>query len=192
MSVASRRGILGLSLLLTMAITLAALISGLPGSNAGGPFTLADGQGKVVRDSDFRGRFMVVFFGYTYCPDVCPSALGKLASVLDRLSRSELDRLAVIFISVDPARDQGTRLTDYGQSFHPHILGLTGTPEQIAAVTKAYGAKFRIVGDTQSGDYAIDHSAFIYLMGPDGRLITTFAHDSSAMTIEQRLKRELQ
>lgn len=145
----------------------------------GGHFELVDGFGRAVNDEDFRGRFLLVYFGYTFCPDVCPTALGKLSSVLDRLGKEELDKLAVVFISVDPQRDHGARLAEYGKAFHPSITGLTGTREQIDAVTQAYGARYLIAGDMSRDDYAIDHTSIVYVMGQDGVFVTQFTHNAT-------------
>lgn len=154
----------------------------------GGPFTLTDGAGKSVTDADFRGRFLLVYFGYTFCPDVCPTALGKLSSVLDRLDKAQLDRLAVVFISVDPQRDHGTRLAEYGHVFHPIITGLTGTREQIDAVAKAYGARYQFAGDTSRDDYAIDHTSVVYVMDPEGRFMTQFTHNATPEAMLSKLQ----
>jgi protein SCO1/2 len=151
-----------------------------PGFLPGGPFTLHDGNGATVHDTDFLGRYLLVYFGYT--------ALGKLSSVLDRLSKEELDRLAVVFISVDPQRDHGERLSDYGKAFHPIITGLTGSREQIDAVAKAYGARYEFAGDTTRDDYAIDHTSIIYVMGPDGRFLTKFTHNATPEAMLAKLQ----
>lgn len=154
----------------------------------GGPFTLIDGNGKVVRDSDFRGRYMLVYFGYTFCPDVCPAALGKLSTVLDRLDKAQLDKLAVLFISVDPERDHGERLADYGKAFHPSIIGLTGSREQIDAAALAYGAQYRFAGDTSRENYAMDHTSVIYVMNPEGKYVTSFTQNMTAEAVLDKLQ----
>lgn len=174
---------------------LAALAAGAAGwwwqdaePRIGGPFVLVDGHGTIVRDSDFRGRFLLVYFGYTFCPDVCPTALGKLSSVLDRLDKTQVEKLAVVFISVDPKRDHGSRLAEYGGAFHPSIIGLTGSREQIDVVAKAYGARYQIAGDINRDDYAIDHTSIIYIMGRDGAFITQFTHNATPEAMLAKLQ----
>jgi protein SCO1/2 len=157
-------------------------------ATSGGPFTLVDGSGATVRDRDFRGRYLIVFFGYSYCPDVCPTALGKLATVLDRLSEKQGGQVAVLFISVDPQRDHGARLTEYAHAFHPRITGLTGTREQIDAVVKAYGARYQFAGDTSRDDYGIDHTTSIYLMDPQGHYVTRFSYNASPESMLAKLQ----
>lgn len=154
----------------------------------GGPFILVDGSGATVTDMDFRGRYLLVYFGYTFCPDVCPTALGELSAAFGRLPDSKLDQIDVIFVSVDPDRDKGEELTKYAQAFHPKFRGLTGTREQIDAAAKAYGAKYEFVGDRQSGDYSIDHTSIIYVMGPDGHYMTRFTHNASPETMVAKLE----
>jgi protein SCO1/2 len=114
----------------------------------GGPFALVDSEGRAVTDADFRGRFMLVYFGFTYCPDVCPTSLTYIAQALDRLG-PDADKVVPVFITVDPERDTPEQLKEYVRHFHPKLVGLTGTPEQIAAAAKAYRvyfAKARVPG----------------------------------------------
>lgn len=145
----------------------------------GGPFSLVDGKGRRYADTDFRGKFLLVYFGYTFCPDVCPTALGELSAALDRLSAAKLEQLQVIFVSVDPKRDFGERLDEYGKAFHERIMGLTGTREEIDAMAAAYGAKYRFAGDPATEDYAIDHTSIVYVMGRDGKFVTQFTHNAT-------------
>lgn len=153
----------------------------------GGPFELKDGNGFKVTDADYRGKFMLVYFGYTFCPDVCPTALGELSVALDRLPQSKLNQLEALFVSVDPDRDGGENLTRYAQAFHPKIRGLTGTRDQIDAAAKAYGARYEFAGDRAGGNYSIDHTSVIYVMGPDGVFRTKFTHNTSPETMFSRL-----
>jgi protein SCO1/2 len=151
----------------------------------GGPFTLADGSGKPVTDQDFRGRFMLIYFGYTHCPDACPTALNNMALALDKLGAAR-NRVAPIFITVDPERDTGQVLVDYVAAFAPDFVGLTGTPEQLGEakrVFKVYAAKH----PTKDGDYDMDHSSAIYLMDPSGRFIGNFTQESSPEEIAAKL-----
>jgi protein SCO1/2 len=153
----------------------------------GGPFTLTDHTGKRVTDQDFRGRTLIVFFGFTFCPDVCPSGLQVIASAIDKLGPKG-QRVTPIFISVDPERDTPAQLASYVQSFHPRLIGLTGTPAEIAAVAKAYRVYVQKVPDPKStAGYTIDHSSIIYVMGPDGAYRTHFTHATSADVIAERL-----
>ena len=151
-------------------------VVGVPdGVKIGGPFSLVDHLGRAVTDRDFRGRFMLIFFGYTFCPDICPTELQTVADAIDRMGPAG-GKVQPIFISVDPERDTVAVLKDYVPNFHPRLAGLTGTKEQVAAVARAYRVFYRKerapgsrVGDADA-DYLMSHSSFIYLVGPDGRL----------------------
>ena len=157
----------------------------------GGPFQLTDQTGKRVTDKDFRGRYTLVFFGFTNCPDICPSALQVMAAALDQLGPKG-QAVTPLFISVDPERDSPRELATYVKSFHPRLVGLTGTPEEIEAVTKAYRVYVKKVADTRSSaGYSFDHSAIIYLMGPDGAYVTHFTATTSADAMAERLAKLL-
>jgi protein SCO1/2 len=158
----------------------------------GGPFSLTDGFGRTVSDKDFLGKYLLVYFGYTFCPDVCPTALGQLSGVLGNLDAGQLEKVEVIFISVDPKRDFGERLAAYGPAFHPKITGLTGKQEEIDRVAAAFGAKYKIAGDPASDDYAIDHTSIIYVIGPDGKFQTQFTHNATPDQILKKLVSVLQ
>ncbi len=146
----------------------------------GGPFTLEDGNGKAVTDKDFRGKYMLVYFGYTFCPDVCPTTLNELADALDHLG-AKAERLQPIFITVDPKRDTPEVVKQYAAAFSPRLIGLTGTSEEIAQVAKAYRVYY---AEHRTGpgpnDYSMDHSSILYLMGPDGRFIAPIRTDESS------------
>ena len=137
----------------------------------GGPFHLTDHTGRRVTEQDFRGRFMLVFFGFTYCPDVCPTALQVMAAALDKIG-AKAEQITPILITVDPERDTPEQLAMYVRSFHPRLIGLTGTPLEIDAVTKAYRVYVRKV--PQENGYTMDHTAIVYLMGKDGRFVAPF------------------
>jgi protein SCO1 len=155
----------------------------------GGPFSLTDTKGNHVTDAGFRGKLMLVFFGYTHCPDVCPTELQNVADVLGKLGAGAKD-LAPIFISVDPARDTPEALSAYLGNFSPQITGLTGTPEEIAAAAKAYRVYFK-KADGSPGDYTVDHSVFVYLMGRDGKYLTHFMFNTPAATMAATIGKHL-
>lgn len=146
----------------------------------GGPFNLDTTSGEPVTSATYAGRPMLVYFGFTHCPDICPSGLQIISAALDKLG-SDAVKVAPLFITLDPERDTGATLGDYLKSFHPQIIGLTGSPAAIASTAKAYRvyAKKVEVGTTP-GDYTIDHSGFMYLMGADGKYVTHFPHNVSA------------
>ena len=154
----------------------------------GGPFTLTDHAGKRVTDQDFRGRYMLVFFGFTYCPDVCPSALQVVSAALNKLG-PKADRFAPVFITIDPERDKPAELSSYVQSFHPRLVGLTGSPEEIDHAVKAYRVYVRKTEDPKSSaGYTFDHTSLIYVMGPDGTYRTHFTHTTNADALAERLE----
>ncbi|MGE5546658.1 MAG: SCO family protein [Solirubrobacterales bacterium] len=157
----------------------------------GGPFTLVDHNGRTVSDADFRGRFMLIYFGYTFCPDVCPTALGTVATALDKLSPAERARITPIFISIDPERDTPAALKDYVAAFHPDLVGLTGSPEQVTPVLKAYKVYSAKVKGADPQAYTMDHSSILYLVGPDGRFVAHFPHGTTADELAAGLHQRL-
>ncbi len=153
----------------------------------GGPFELTNQFGETVRDSDFHGSYMLVFFGYTFCPDVCPTTLTTISTALDMLGDAA-SRVTPIFVTVDPERDTPEYLKDYLQHFHPAIQGLSGSLDQIKKLAKAYGvyyAKVQEGGDAD--DYLMDHTAIVFLMGPDGQYAAHFGHDTTADAMAKKL-----
>lgn len=159
----------------------------------GGPFKLTDQTGKKRSDSEFRGRLMLVFFGYTHCPDVCPTDLQTMSDALDLLGAAG-KKVQPIFITVDPARDTVAQLKDYAGNFHPRLLALTGTPREIAAVAKEYRVYYARVRQSRGSDgldYFMDHSSLTYLMGPDGSYITHFRHGISPKNMAKAIKKHL-
>lgn len=143
----------------------------------GGPFSLTDHEGRTRTERDFKGRYMLIYFGYTFCPDVCPTALQGMTVALDQLEPSSQKRIAPIFITIDPERDTPEQLASYVENFYPGMVGLTGTPEQIAATARAYRVYFGRSKDTESSsDYLMDHSSIVFLMDPDGGYLTHFTH----------------
>ena len=154
----------------------------------GGPFQLVDHDGKPRSDQDFRGRFLLVFFGYTNCITICPIDLDVMGLALDELG-PKADKVQPLFISVDPKRDTPAVLKAFIAQFHPRLVGLTGTSKQVAAVVRAYKvhrAKF-VEEDAGAGDYLVSHSGNMYLMGPDGKFVTLLPHGSSPEFINRTL-----
>ena len=156
-------------------------------SAIGGPFQLIDQNGKPFSDADLKGKWHLIFFGYTHCPDACPTALNEMSLALDRLGMKR-DEVGVVFITVDPERDTPDALKSYVQSFDAPIVALTGSPEAVAQAAKAYRV-FYAKHPRADGDYDMDHSAVIYVMNPEGRFTATFTPDSSADAIVQRLQK---
>jgi len=138
----------------------------------GGPFQLTDQNGKGVTDKNLKGKPTLIFFGYTHCPDVCPTSLFEISEVLRALGK-DADKVNAIFISVDPERDTPATMKDYLSSFDPHLQGLSGDPAEIAKVITSYRVYAKKV-PTKDGDYTMDHTALIYLMDRDGRFVSPF------------------
>jgi protein SCO1/2 len=167
-------------------------LSGNGGNNPisiGGPFTLEDGNGKPVTDRDFRGKYMLVYFGYTFCPDVCPTTLNAVADAMDKLGPAAT-RIQPLFVTVDPKRDTPEVVKQYAAAFGPSIIGLTGSAEQIAQVAKEYRVYY---AEHRTGpgpnDYSMDHSSVLYLMSPDGAFIAPVRADQSGDEIAANLKK---
>jgi len=154
----------------------------------GGPFQLTDHTGKAVTEADYQGKYMLIYFGYTFCPDVCPTSLGIVSDALDMLDPAELDKIVPIFISVDPDRDTPEALADFVPHFHEKMVGMTGTHEQVKAAARAYKAYFAKVNeDDPDGNYLMDHSSITYLMGPDGKYAAHFSHGTPPDVMAKRL-----
>jgi protein SCO1/2 len=162
---------------------------GAGGLGIGGPFTLQDGSGKPVTDQNFRGRYMLVYFGYTFCPDVCPTTLNAVADAMDKLGPAA-SRIQPLFITVDPKRDTPEVVKQYAAAFGPSIEGLTGTPDEIAAVAKEYRVYY---AEHRTGpgpnDYSMDHSSVLYLMSPTGGFIAPVRADQTGDDIAANLKK---
>jgi protein SCO1/2 len=156
----------------------------------GGPFSLVDQTGKPVTESDFAGRFLLVYFGFTYCPDVCPTELGTIAAAVDALEEQGA-QVTPMLITIDPERDTPEALADYVSRFHPRMVGLTGTPEQVAAAARAYRVFYAKAQRPEMSSYLMDHSSFIYLVGPDGRVRTLFRPESTPEAIAQSVRAHL-
>jgi protein SCO1/2 len=138
----------------------------------GGPFTLTDQNGRTVTDKDLRGHPFLVFFGFTRCPDVCPTSLFEISEVLGKLG-PDAQKVSAVFVTIDPERDTPAAMKDYLSSFNPRFVGLTGDPAAIAAVAKEYRVYVKKV-PLDNGDYTMDHTALVYLMDKDGRFVTPF------------------
>jgi protein SCO1 len=157
----------------------------------GGPFTLVGKDGKPVTDQAFRGKYMLVFFGFTHCPDICPAELQVIAASLDELG-PKANEIIPIFITLDPERDTPQIVSDYVMNFGPRFVGLSGSPEAIAEAAKAYRVSYaKFQEDPAKSDYSIDHSALVYLMGKDGEYVTHFAYGTPAAKIAETLRRYL-
>jgi protein SCO1/2 len=191
-----------IALIAAFAITLVAVafvvntfVSGPGGTGGivqiGGPFTLVDQDGKTRTDADYRGRHMLIYFGYTYCPDVCPTALSDMGLALDALG-DDADKVVPMLITVDPERDTPERLKDYVSNFHPGMVGLTGDDAAVTAAAKAYRVYFaKSNAESAPGEYLMDHTSIIYLMGPDGRYQTHFSHGTTSETMAERIRDKL-
>ena len=136
------------------------------GVTLGGPFRLTDHTGRVVTEAAFAGRWALVYFGFTYCPDVCPTELGTIAQAIDLLGPSG-DRVTPVLVSIDPARDTPQQLADYVDRFHPRLVGLTGTEAEVADIARRFRVFYARARSADTTDYLMDHSSFIYLVGPD-------------------------
>jgi cytochrome oxidase Cu insertion factor (SCO1/SenC/PrrC family) len=156
-------------------------------SAIGGSFRLTDQNGKTVTDADLKGKWSLVYFGYTHCPDACPTALNDISIALEELG-AKRDAVRPVFITVDPERDTPEALKAYVTSFDAPILALTGTPEQVAQAAKGYRVYYAKHPET-GGDYSMDHSSVIYVMDPQGRFTASFTHESTPEQIAERLKK---
>ena len=166
---------------------------GGPAPAIGGPFTLVDGSGRTVTDADFRGRAIVVYFGYSFCPDVCPTTLQIMARAIDLLG-ADGEAVVPVFITVDPARDTPAVVGAYVANFHPRMVGLTGSAEQVEAAAKAYKvyyAKAETEAAAGSDEYLMDHSSIIFLIGPDGRYLDHFTGGTGAEQLAAGLRAHL-
>jgi len=167
-------------------------------SGATGEFSLIDQRGEPVTDEAFRGRFMLVYFGYTYCPDVCPLGLRRMSGAVEALG-PEAEQVAPIFITVDPERDSSSVLAAYTAHFHPRLTGLTGTREQVDAARRSYGVRsFKVFlpptfdeGESDEDDssrYLMQHSGSTYLVGPDGAIERIFPHETSSREMARQIR----
>jgi protein SCO1/2 len=163
-------------------------VAGTALSNAiGGPFQLVDQNGKTVTDADLKGKWSLIYFGYTHCPDACPTALNDISIALSDLGPKR-DAVRPVFITVDPERDTPETLKAYVASFDAPILALTGSAEEVAKAAKGYRIYYAKHPEA-GGDYSMDHSSVIYVMDPEGRFTASFTHESAPEQISERLKK---
>lgn len=171
----------------------------------GGPFTLVDHTGRTVTEKDFGGRFLLVFYGFSNCPDVCPTTLADIVRALDLLG-AEADAVQPLFVSLDPERDTPERLAEYVKAFHPKIIGLTGTAEQIAAITKEYRVFYEQVSavsyngretidvggkSARGDDYLISHQGNTYLMSPESEYLTHFTYGTEPEEMAKSVRKAI-
>lgn len=176
------------ALLLTLTLLV---IGGLrwlapPPVTLGGPYRLTDGAGQTITDRDFPGRYQLIYFGYTNCPDICPTVLGAITRALALPAAAGL-KVQPIFITIDPARDSPAIMAAYVRQFSPDLVGLTGPPAEIARVRREFHVYMKVVPGGGKGAYGIDHGALLYVMAPGGGLVGTIAADATADTIAARL-----
>lgn len=152
----------------------------------GGPFELIDGAGRTVTDRAFLGKWTLVYFGFTRCPDVCPTALQNMASARDLLGPAA-SQVALVFITVDPERDTPEVVREYAEAFGPDVSALTGSAEAVTRAAKAYRV-YAAKSPTKDGDYTVDHTSIVYLMDPRGRFAANFTHETSPEGIATRLR----
>lgn len=156
----------------------------------GGSFALTSQDGKEVKDSDFTGKYTLVYFGFTHCPDVCPTDMALISSVMQNLG-DDAKKIQPIFMTIDPERDTPEQIKKYLDNFYPGIIGLTGTKEQMADVANKYHIFYQKVKSEQLNEYLMDHSAFIYLMGKDGKYVKHFNNKQSVDEITKSVKASL-
>jgi protein SCO1 len=187
--------VLRLLILSVMGLIAASVAAGVPARAAsspvtiGGPFTLTAADGRQVTDQTYRGKWLLIYFGYTYCPDTCPTALNEIADALQRLG-PDAAKLQPLFITVDPKRDTREVMGQYVASFDSRIVGLTGSPQQIAAVAEKYGVYYapHKTGPRED-DYVLDHSSYIYLMNPQGKFVQGFDADTPGDRIAEQIRK---
>lgn len=161
------------------------------GGKVGGTFELVDQTGKSVTERSYPGRWRLMFFGYTFCPDICPTELQVMAQALDELGPLA-DKVQPLFISIDPQRDTPRQLADYVAQFDERLAGLTGTPQQVAAVVKAWGVYAAKAAGSDPDNYLMDHSTYVYLMDPDNKLVSLFERGTSATDMAAAMRRAIE
>ncbi len=159
-------------------------------ADVGGPFELVNQDGATVTDADFRGKLMLIYFGFTFCPDACPTALGVMAAAIEKLDVAG-ERVTPMLISIDPARDTPQALKDYVGNFHPRMVGLTGSDEQIAKVAREYRVFYQKASGATGEDYLMDHSTLIYLMDGEGKFLTYFGPQATPDEVAEAIRKYL-
>ena len=152
----------------------------------GGPFTLVTADGKAITDQTYRGKWPLIYFGYTSCPDACPTVLNNMSAALEKLGAGS-NKVQPLFITVDPRRDTSEVMAKYLKSFDPRIVGLTGSQQQIESVVRAYRV-YVALPKTEGDDYLVDHSGYLYLMSPQGRFVDVIAGDLPADQMADRVR----
>ena len=180
---------------ITIAVTAAFVLYGDRGSKKygaaaiGGPFTLFDQSGRSLTEKDLKGSYSLIYFGYTFCPDVCPTGLQVMSNAMDQLQTDLQRKIKPVFITIDPEHDTVDQLKSYLSNFHPRIIGLTGTERQIAEVTRAYRVYYaKAKGSEGKQDYLMDHSSIIFLMNPEGKYVAHFTHMTAADNLAATLR----
>jgi len=157
----------------------------------GGPFALVDQDGKPFSSEQLKGKPTLIYFGYAFCPDVCPTSLLLMETAIDKLGPDAAKKVNLVFITIDPERDTPKLLKGYVSNFGPSFIGLTGTTEQVAAAARTYRVYFQKVPGKDGGPYLMDHSSIVYLLDRNGRFVTHFTHEAKAETIAQAVARQL-
>lgn len=160
----------------------------------GGPFALVDGKGNAFTDADLKGKYSLIFFGFTHCPDICPLTLQVMTDAIEQAGPAG-ERVTPVFVSVDPERDTVEAVGSYVGAFHPRFVGLTGTPEQVEAAAKAYRVFFRKAPlkdneGKETGEYTVEHTGIIFLMDPEGRYLTHFSSGAPAADMTAYIRRK--
>lgn len=169
-------------------------VMNVAGADIGGPFTLIDPSGSTVTEKNFDGQFKLIYFGFTYCPAICPTELQKISQVVRRMEEEKPElaaRLQPLFITVDPERDTPAVMGEYVKLFHPRLAGLTGSPEQIEAVKKVYRIFSSKVQTAEMSEYTVDHSSFIYLTDPQNRLAGIYRMQDDAASVFEDVRRQM-
>ncbi|MBF0379502.1 MAG: SCO family protein [Magnetococcales bacterium] len=158
-----------------------------------GGFSLVDETGKKVTLKGYRGQYLLIYFGYTYCPDICPTSLGIIAQVLDGLSKKSLNKIIPLFISIDPQRDSVEYIKEYTDMFHPRLLGLTGTVAEASRAAKTFGVYFAKaeINPEDSTDYSVDHSSNTFFVDPQGRILEVFGHAPDIKMVRDKIEKQL-
>ncbi len=170
------------------------ITSAVAGTPLGGPFTLTNQTGQTVTEKLFQGRYILMYFGFASCPAVCPTELQKISKALKQLEKTHpalAKNVLPVFVTVDPARDTPAVLKDYMSLYHPAFIGLTGTEKQITAMKKNYGVYAAKVTEKEGSDYSMDHSSYIYVLGPDGGLLGLYTAKDPAENISGDLAKAI-